>query len=133
MLYYTAIKYVSFSEMIISSNALCKIAVTSSMSGKKTIIATGVMLSLLMLPSVSTAFAQYLPPSGTTGLDDILDLQQERVRIAQENPGTGSGTPMFALEGVFGALVLSTGVFGGIASAFFVRGRKGKYAAMGRG
>jgi len=28
---------------------------------------------------------------------------------------------------------LSTGVFGGIASAFFVKGRKGKYAAMGRG
>ncbi len=119
--------------MIISSNALCKIAVTSSMSGKKTIIATGVMLSLLMLPSVSMAFAQYLPTSGTTGLDDILDLQQERVRIAQENPGTGSGTPMFALDGVFGALVLSTGVFGGIASAFFVMGRKGKYALMGRG
>ena len=119
--------------MIISSNALCKIAVTSSMSGKKAIIATGVMLSLLILPSVSMAFAQYLPTSGTTGLDDILDLQQERVRIAQENPGTGSGTPMFALDGVFGALVLSTGVFGGIASAFFVMGRKGKYALMGRG
>ena len=119
--------------MIISSNALCKIAVTSSMSGKKTIITTGVMLSLLILPSVSMAFAQYLPSSGSTGLDDILDLQQERVRIAQENPGTGSGTPMFALDGAAGALALTTSIFGGIAAAFFVRGRKGKYAAMGRG
>ena len=51
----------------------------------------------------------------------------------KKNPGTGSGTPMFALDGVAGALALTTGIFGGIAAAFFVRGRKGKYAAMGRG
>lgn len=103
------------------------------MSGKKTIIATGVMLSLLTLPSVSMAFAQYLPPSGETGLGDYLELSKERVRIAQENPGAGAGTPMFALDGAAGALALSTSIFGGIAAAFFVRGRKGKYAAMGRG
>lgn len=104
------------------------------MSGKKIIIATGVMLSILILPSVSSlAYAQYLPTSGQTGLDDYLKLSQERVRMASENPHTGSGTPMFALDGVLGALVLSTGVFGGIATTFFVRGRKGKYAAMGRG
>ena len=101
---------------------------------RKTIIATGVMLSLLILPSVSSlAFAQYLPTQGHTGLEDYLKLSQDRVRIVQENPDTGSGTPMFAVDGVLGALVLSTGVFGGIASAFFVKGRKGKYAAMGRG
>ena len=104
------------------------------MSGKKIIIATGVMLSILILPSVSgLAYAQYLPTSGQTGLDDYLKLSQERVRIASENPHTGSGTPMFALDGVLGALVLSTGVFGGIATTFFVKGRKGKYAAIGRG
>ena len=50
-----------------------------------------------------------------------------------ENPNTGSGTPMFAVDGALGAIVLSTGVFGGVAASFFVRGRKGKYAAMGRG
>ena len=104
------------------------------MSGKKIIIMTGVMLSILILPSVSSlAYAQYLPTSGQTGLDEYLKLSQERVRIASENHQTGSGTPMFALDGVLGALVLSTGVFGGIATTFFVRGCKGKYAAMGRG
>ena len=103
------------------------------MSAKKIIIA-GVMLSVLILPSVSSlAFAQYIPPSGSTGLEDYLRLSEDRVRIANENPSTGSGTPMFAADGVLGALILSTGVFGGIATAFFVRGRKGKYAAMGRG
>ena len=103
------------------------------MSRKKTIIA-GVMLSVLILPSVSSlAFAQYIPSSGNTGLEDYLKLSEDRVRIASENPSTGSGTPMFAADGVLGALILSTGVFGGVASAFFIRGRKGKYAAMGRG
>lgn len=98
------------------------------------IIAAGVMLSILILPSVDNlVFAQYLPIQGQTGLGDYIRLSEERVRIANENPGTGSGTPMFAVDGVFGALVLSTGIFGGIAVAFFVRGTKGKYAAIGRG
>ena len=104
------------------------------MNATKTILITGAMLSILILPSVSDlAYAQYLPPAGTTGLEDLLELSKERVRIAEENPGTGSGTPMFALDGVIGALALSTGVFGGVAAAFFVMGRKGKYAPMGRG
>ena len=103
------------------------------MSGKKIII-TGVMLSVLILPSVSgLAFAQYIPSSGNTGLEDYLKLSEDRVKLANENPSTGSGTPMFAADGILGALILSTGVFGGIAAAFFVRGRKGKYAAIGRG
>ena len=120
--------------MKISSNALSEIHVINSMSGKKTIMTAGVILSILILPSASSfAYAQYIPSSGQTGLDDYLELSKERVRIASENPHTGSGTPMFALDGIAGALVLSTGVFGGIATSFFIRGRKGKYAAMGRG
>lgn len=121
--------------MKISSNALFKIHVINSMSEKKIIMMAGVMLSVLILPSVSSslAHAQYIPSAGQTGLDDYLELSKERVRMASENPHAGSGTPMFALDGVVGALVLSTGVFGGIATSFFVRGRKGKYAAMGRG
>jgi len=103
------------------------------MTGKKTII-TGVMFSILILPSVSSvAFAQYLATDGQTGLDDYLQLAQDRVAVANENPKAGSGTPMFEADGVIGALILSTGVFGGIAATFFIRGRQGKYAAVGRG
>lgn len=103
------------------------------MSGKKSIIA-GMMLSILILPTASSmAFAQYLPPQGHTGFDDYLRLAENRVTMANENPSTGSGTPLFAADGVLGALLLSTGVFGGIATAFFVKGRQGRYAAMGRG
>ena len=86
-----------------------------------------------MLSSAILAFAQYMPTQGQTGFDDYLKLSEERVRMANENPRLGSGTPIFALEGVLGSLVLSIGIFGGIASAFFIKGRKGKYAAMGRG
>ena len=103
------------------------------MSEKKIIIVAGVIFSILILPSASLAFAQYIPSQGQTGLGDYIELSKDKVRLANENPHTGSGTPMFALEGVLGAMVLSTGVFGGIATAFFVRGRKGKYAAIGRG
>ena len=104
------------------------------MNGKKTILVAGVMLIVLILPSVSDmAFAQYLPSKGQTGFDDYIVLAEKRVTIANENPSTGSGTPLFAADGVLGAILLSTGVFGGIAVAFFVRGRHGKYAEMGRG
>jgi hypothetical protein len=101
---------------------------------EKIIVVTGVMFSLLILPSVSsTAFAQYVAMDGQTGLDDYLQLAKDRVAIVNDNPNAGSGTPMFAADGVLGALILSTGIFGGIASTFFIRSRQGKYAAIGRG
>ena len=104
------------------------------MTGKKIVIVAGVMFSLLILPSVSNAaFAQYIAIDRQTGLDDYLQLAQDRVAIANDNPKAGSGTPMFAADGVLGALILSTGIFGGIAATFFIRSRQGKYAAMGRG
>lgn len=104
------------------------------MTGKKTTIVTGVMFSILILPSVSSvAFAQYLTTDGQTGLDDYLQLTQDRVALANDHPKPGSGTPIFAVDGVLGALILSTGIFGGVGATFFIRGRQGKYAAIGRG
>ena len=104
------------------------------MSMQTKIIIAGAILSIMILSSVnSLAFAQYVSPQGNTGLDDYIQLAKDRVKISNENPGTGSGTPLFAADGVLGSLVLSTGIFGGIATAFFVKGRQGKYAAMGRG
>ena len=104
------------------------------MTGKKIAIVTGVMFSLLILPSVSSvAFAQYIGVDGQTGLDDYLQLAQDRVAISNENPKAGSGTPLFAADGVLGAIILSIGIFGGIAFTFFIRSRQGKYAEIGRG
>lgn len=119
--------------MKISSKALCKSCVIKLMKEKIVVLGTAVLLSLMVLPLGEVAFAQYDLPKEQTGLDDYVKIAEERVKIAKENPNTGSGTPMFSAEGIVGAFVLSSGVFGGIAATFFVKSRNGKYAAIGRG
>ncbi len=85
------------------------------------------------------AFAQYMGNVGSQGetgtytLEEALKIQAERVASAKANPGKGSGTPYLDAGGVVGAAVIAGAVFGGVAGAFFIRGRSGKYAAMGRG
>ena len=87
----------------------------------------------------AVAFAQYMGnvgDSGQTGtytLEEALELQTRRIAAAEANPASGSGTPYLDAGGVVGAAVIAGAVFGGIAGAFFIRGRSGKYAAMGRG
>lgn len=87
----------------------------------------------------SQAFAQYMgsvDDTGKTGkntLEETLKLAKERVDWAKANPSTGSGTPYLAADGVLGASAISAAIFGGIAAAFFIRARSGRYAAQGRG
>ena len=84
-------------------------------------------------------FAQYLGnvgdegQTGTRTLESALKLQAARVEVALENPGKGSGTPILDANGVAGAAIIAGAVFGGIAGSFFIKGRSGRYAAMGRG
>jgi len=85
------------------------------------------------------AYAQYLGNVGDDGetgqntLEETLELAKRRIEAAEENPATGSGTPILDANGVLGASVISGAVFGGIAGALFFRSRSGKYAAQGRG
>ena len=91
----------------------------------------------------AVAFAQYMGNVGDEGqtgsytllskLDEALEIQKRRIDAAEANPASGSGTPYLDASGVIGASVIAAAVFGGIAGAFFIRGRSGKYAAMGRG
>ncbi|RNJ75304.1 MAG: hypothetical protein D9C04_00870 [Nitrosopumilus sp. B06] len=108
---------------------------------------TKILLATLMLTvvflgaagSATAAFAQYLGNVGDGGetgrltLEEALALQRERIIAVQDNPGAGSGTPILSSEGVLGAAIISAAVFGGVAGALLLRGRSGKYAAMGRG
>lgn len=103
---------------------------------------TATMLSVFFfgaMGAASIAFAQYMGNVGTGGetgahtLEEALEIQRRRVELAADNPATGSGTPYLDANGVVGASVIAGAVFGGIAGAFFLRGRSGKYAAMGRG
>jgi|TARA_Y100000310_G_scaffold7555_1_gene8265 hypothetical protein len=72
--------------------------------------------------------------SGAFGsLEEQLELAKRKVQAASDNPATGSGTPYMDASGVVGASVIAGAIFGGIATAFFVRGKQGRYAAYGRG
>ena len=42
-------------------------------------------------------------------------------------------TPYLDAGGVLGASVIAGAIFGGIATAMFVKGKSGRYAAHGRG
>lgn len=112
------------------------------MNEKKSRIITGTMILALIVPGISMVYAESAPYLGNVGLEgqtgshtleEALKLSQERVIQVREHPGIGSGTPILALDGAIGGSIVSVGIFGGIAAAFFVSGRKGKYAAMGRG
>ena len=87
----------------------------------------------------AVAFAQYMGNVGSEGqtgsytLEEALEIQTRRVASAEANPAAGSGTPYISADGVVGAAIIAGAVFGGIAGAFFLKGRSGKYAAMGRG
>ncbi len=87
----------------------------------------------------AVVFAQYMGNVGGDGetgkytLEEALELQRRRIESAEANPAAGSGTPVLSADGVAGAAIITAAVFGGISLAFFVKGRSGKYAAMGRG
>jgi hypothetical protein len=57
--------------------------------------------------------------------NDVTILAKKRLTAAQENPATGSGTPMLSTES--GQMTIFIGVlaaiFGGVAAAFFLKGR----------
>ena len=94
---------------------------------------TGAIFSVVMLVSISqSAFAQY-DVLDKDSLYDWMENPAHKKELATDPDAFGSGTPYFAADGIVGASVLAGGVFGGIATMLFVRGKKGKYAAMGRG
>ena len=99
-------------------------------------ILVGTALVVLVASSgLGHAYAQYFTQGqkGGATLEESLKLAKERVESAKEHPSTGSGTPFLAANGVLGAMGISGAVFGGIAAAFYLKGRNGRYAAIGRG
>ena len=57
----------------------------------------------------------------------------ENAKVLKTAVDAGSGTPYLDASGILGASVISGAIFGGIAGAFMIRSRTGKYAAQGRG
>jgi hypothetical protein len=76
------------------------------------------------------AAAQYVGVGGggQTTLEEQLELAKRKVAKADENPAAGSGTPYLDASGVVGGSVIVGAVFGGIAIAFILKGRSGRFA-----
>ena len=87
--------------------------------------------TISMVP-VALAYSGLGADGGIT-LEEHLELAERKVQKAADNPATGSGTPYLDAGGVLGASLIAGAIFGGIATAFFVRGKSGRYAAYGRG
>ncbi len=99
----------------------------------KLIVGAAFAAALMITSFAPLAFAYGEAPSSLSGLLDKQDLAHKAVLDAQAHPGTGSGTPYFAADGVVGASAITATVFGGIAAVFFLKGRHGRYVAAGRG
>ena len=106
----------------------------------KTLIASILAISVVgFYGTAGFAFAQYMGNVGSMGetgsatLEETLQLARDKVNYAAANPASGSGTPYLDAGGILGSTVIAGAIFGGIAGAFFFRGRQGKYAASGRG
>ena len=87
-------------------------------------------MSTLVLPVL--AYSGLGASDGIT-LEEHLELATRKVEKADANPATGSGTPYLDADGVVGATIIAGAIFGGVATALFMRGRAGRYAAYGRG
>ena len=94
--------------------------------------------TLALCMAMSTLVVPVLAYSGLGATDGItleehLELATRKVEKAEANPATGSGTPYLDADGVVGATIIAGAIFGGVATALFMRGRAGRYAAYGRG
>ena len=94
--------------------------------------------TLALCMAMSTLVVPVLAYSGLGATDGItleehLELATRKVEKAEANPATGSGTPYLSADGVLGASIIAGAIFGGFATALFMRGRSGRYAAYGRG
>jgi hypothetical protein len=111
----------------------------------KKFLAYGLSLIAVLGAAVSIpAFAQYTPGGGAqvASPEQIKECEQlgipvftctehqilakKRLINAQQNPSTGSGTPMLSTGfGEMGAFIAALGaIFGGVAAAFFAMSRK---------
>ncbi|MDE1813875.1 MAG: hypothetical protein KGH87_00920 [Thaumarchaeota archaeon] len=74
---------------------------------------------------VPLAAAQtYGSSTGQMTLEDTLKIAREKIKIVQQHPGEGSGTPYLSANGVIGASIISGAVFGGIFVVFVVRAKR---------
>ena len=97
----------------------------------KPILLGTIVLVLFVAATTLPLAAAQSPYAGAGGeastLEEQLELAKRKVAAAAKNPAAGSGTPYLDASGVVGASVIAGAVFGGIAIAFVVKGRSGRF------
>ena len=95
---------------------------------KPILIGTTVLVLFVVSSLLPMAAAQYVGiGGGKTTLEDQLELAKRKVEYAANNPSAGSGTPYLDANGVVGGSVIVGAVFGGIAIAFVLKSRSGRF------
>jgi hypothetical protein len=86
-----------------------------------------VMGSILLLPVLNIAYAQYSGQPGAATLEEQLKLATEKINNAQQAGAYGSGTAMFGtnLDNTVLMIIIITVIIGGVAAAFFAAGSAG--------
>ncbi len=81
-----------------------------------------VMGSILILPGLNIAYAQYSGQPGAATLEEQLTLAKEKISNAQQQGAYGSGTAMFGtnLDSTVLMIIVITVIIGGVAAAFFI-------------
>jgi len=97
---------------------------------KPIVIAATILALFAASTFLPMAAAQYagVGGGGNVNLEEQLALAKSKVKAAEANPAAGSGTPYLDATGVIGGSVIVGAVFGGIAIAFVVKGRSGRFA-----
>jgi len=94
--------------------------------------------SILLLPVLNIAYAQYSGQPGAATLEEQLTLAKEKISNAQQQGAYGSGTAMFGtnLDNTVLMIIVITVVIGRVAAAFFAAstdGVKKKHVAVAAG
>ena len=94
-----------------------------------------VTIALLMgvafvFPALETAYGQYVSEAPSS-VEENLDLAKERINNAKSAGAYGSGTAMLGsnVSETVIMIVVLTAIFGGVAAAFFLKGRAGRKEA----
>ena len=117
------------------------------MTRKISAIIAATITTILIVPSIGMVYATepmialdaYFGNVGSEGqtgantLEETLKIAQNRIALVEQSTEKGSGTPVLAPDGVLGASLISATVFGGIATAFFVKSKGGRYVEPGTG
>jgi hypothetical protein len=94
-----------------------------------------VAIALLMgvafvFPALETAYGQYVSEAPSS-VEEQLSLAKDKISNAKSAGAYGSGTPMLGtnISETVIMIIILTAIFGGVAAAFFVKGRAGRKEA----